>query len=326
MLEFLKTIFGADFFLTPYEYPEKTPYYIRDNYQGQRLSWLQNECILLSPNASAWRLPTLKKQLKNFQELCDEPCALCLENLTALQRRNLIENNVPFISLSQQVYLPFWGCSFTEKFKADTPIKDKMAPGTQLVFLYFYYSPKTADINLTKLSKELRLSKATCTRAINDLTASGLLLQKSEGTNKWIAPAFEKPEFLKKGYARLKSPVERLVYVKNVPIDSQWPQSGMIALSEITMVGASLQDRGLAVFKKTGAKIPSDDMISKQDFEDFGGYILEVWSYDPTLFAQDDRVDDISLLLSLESDPDERIQMGLDEIREKHELPVKQEE
>ena len=34
-------------------------------------------------------------------------------------------------------------------------------------------------------------------------------------------------------------------------------------------------------------------------------------------------VDDISLLLSLDNDPDERIQMGLDEIREKHGLPVK---
>lgn len=44
------------------------------------------------------------------------------------------------------------------------------------------------------------------------------------------------------------------------------------------------------------------------------------------LLAQDDHVDDISLLLSLEDDTDERIQMGLDEIREKHELPVKQDE
>ena len=35
-------------------------------------------------------------------------------------------------------------------------------------------------------------------------------------------------------------------------------------------------------------------------------------------------VDDISLLLSLDNDPDERIQMGLDEIREKHGLPVKE--
>ena len=95
--------------------------------------------------------------------------------------KHLIENNVPFISLSQQVSLPFWGCSFVEKFKAAVPVE-------------------------------------------------------------------------------------------------------------------------------------------------VGGYILEVWNYDPVLFAWDGQVDDISLLLSLESDPDERIQMGPDEIREKHELPVKYEE
>lgn len=38
---------------------------------------------------------------------------------------------------------------------------------------------------------------------------------------------------------------------------------------------------------------------------------------------QDGRVDDISLLLSLDHNSNERIQMSLDEIREKHELPIK---
>ena len=243
-----------------------------------------------------------------------------------MQRRNLLENSVPFISVSQQVYLPFWGCAFMEKFKSDTPIPDKMAPGTQLVFLYLYYLKGTESVNLTRISKELKLSKATCTRAINDLTASGLLVQKVEGTNKWIMPAFEKPEFLKKGYARLKSPVERLVYVRELPENLLCFQSGVKALSEITMVGAKEQDAGLAVSKKTCPSIPADDILSKQDFEDFGGAVIEVWSYDPSLLSKSGRVDDISLLLSLESDRDERIQMGLDEIREKYELPVKQDE
>ena len=36
--------------------------------------------------------------------------------------------------------------------------------------------------------------------------------------------------------------------------------------------------------------------------------------------------DDISLLLSMENDPNERVQMCLDEIRKKHELPVKEDE
>lgn len=326
MLNFLKTIFGGNITAVPYDCPEKMPYYIRDNYKLLRLSWKNNECVLLSPSSSSWRLPTLKKHLKNLQEICQEPCALSLENLTSLQRKNLLENNVPFISASQQVYLPFWGCAFIEKFKSVAPISDKMAPGTQLVFLYLYYLNETENINLTKISKELQLSKATCTRAVNDLTASGLLLQEIQGTSKWITPAFEKPEFLKKGYTRLKSPVERLVYVKDFPNNLLCIQSGVKALSEISMVGAKKKDVGLAVSKKTCPSISSDNIISKRDFEDFGGTVLEIWSYDPSLLSKDGRVDDISLLLSLDSDPDERIQMGLDEIREKHELPVKQDE
>jgi len=326
MPEFLKTVFGDDIKTVPYDGSKKMPYYIRDNYQLQRLSWNHNECVLLSPSSPSWRLPTLKKHLKNLQEICNEPCALSLENLTSMQRRNLLENNIPFISASQQVYLPFWGCVFTEKFKREILVTDKMAPGTQLVFLYLYFLKKMDNINLTKISKDLQLSKATCTRAVDDLTISGLLVQKKTGTNKWIIPAFEKPEFLKKGYARLKSPVERFIYVRKLPEDLQCFQSSIKALSAITMVGAKEQDIGLAVSKKVCSNIPTDDIISKQDFEDFGGTALEVWSYNPSLLSKTDRVDEISLLLSLESNPDERIQMGLDKIREKHELPIKQDE
>ena len=82
----------------------------------------------------------------------------------------------------------------------------------------------------------------------------------------------------------------------------------------------------MAIFKKSIPGIPVEMIISQENFEDFGGSVIEVWSYDPLLLAQDGRVDDISLLLSLEDDTDERVQMGLDEIREKHELPVKQDE
>lgn len=325
MVDFLKTIFGEELSVRPYAYPEKTPYYIRDHYMAQRLMWMQNECVLLSPRTSDWRLPTLKKQLKNFQKLCDLPCALCLENLTALQRRNLVENQIPFVAKSQQVYLPFWGCAFMEKFKADLVLEEKMAPGTQLVFLFFYYSDFEAEINLTELSRQLHISKATCTRAIEDLTASGLLVQRSEGTNKWLARAFEKTEFLNRGYSRMKSPVERLLYVKELPVGLGL-LSGIQALSDLTMVGADSRDGGLAIFKKNRSAIDDKNVISRQVFDDFGGSIVEIWSYDPAVFASDGRVDDISLLLSLDHEPDERVQMGLDELRKKHGLPIQDNE
>lgn len=326
MLEFLKNIFGADITMNEFAYPDETPFYIRDGYTAQVLTFQQNKCVLITPRSSAWRLPTLKKQLLKFQEVCTTPCALSLDNMTALQRRNLIENNIPFVSSFQQVYLPFWGCCFTERFKTETTITEKMSPSTQLVFLYLYYSQRKGRINLTQISKDLSLSKATCTRAVNDLFSSELIEICTEGTNKWIFLAYEKPEFLKKGYSRLRNPVVRYIYIKHpVPMLPQL-RSGMLALSELTMVSANEQDGASAISKKTAANIPTDLILTEQNFKDFGGYIMEVWCYDPTLLSEDGRVDTISLLLSLENNLNERVQMGLDDIREKHELPIKDDE
>ena len=323
MLEFLKSIFGENIMITSYEYPRNTPAYIRDNYNLQLLSWDEHRCALLSPNSHSWRLPSLKKQFANFCSLCTVPCALYLDGLTAQQRRNLIESRLPFIAESQQVYLPFWGCFFYEKYALVPHVEETMAPSTQLVFLYLYYTGPNRNMNQTDLSKKLRLSKATCSRAIRDLTESGIIEIKSEGTNKWIIPQFDKPEFLRKAYSRMKSPIKRVIYVKGEPSGPQFFQSGVKALSSISIVGAKEYDRGIAVSTKTASTIPTEYIISKREFEDFGGSAIEVWSYTPEQLSNNGRVDDISLLLSLDNDPDERIQMGLDEIREKHGLPIK---
>lgn len=323
MIEFLKSIFGEDIYVSSYRYPENVPIYIRDNYILQLLEWKKYQCALLVPKDDTWRLPALKKQYLNFRKFCDIPCALCLKNLTALQRKSLVESRIPFLSESQQVYLPFWGCFFKENYSLEYETPEMMAPGTQLIFLFLYYAKRDEYINLTELSRKLFLSKATCTRAIKDLCASGVIVIENEGRNKRIIPQFEKPEFLKKGYNRLKSPVDRIIYVKNVPTGQQFLQSGIQALSSITMVGAGKSDGGIAVSKKTASEILAENIISKREFEDFGGGVIEVWNYDPALLSYGSRVDDLSLLLSLDGDPDERIQMGLDEIRRKYELPIK---
>lgn len=324
MMEFLKSIFGDNIIITSYEYPRDTPVYIRDNYNVQLLSWDEHRCALLSPNSNSWRLPSLKKQFVNFCKLSTVPCALYLDRLTAQQRRNLVENRLPFIAESQQVFLPFWGCFFNEKYASVSHIEETMAPGTQLVFLYLYYhTGHNRTMNQTELSKKLRLSKATCSRAIKDLAESGVIEIKNEGTNKWIISRFDKPEFLRKAYSRMKSPVKRVIYVKNEPPGPHLLQSGVKALSSISMVGAKEYDRGIAVSARIASTIPAEYIISKREFEDFGGSVIEVWSYAPELLSDNGRVDDISLLLSLDNDPDERIQMGLDEIRGKHGLPVK---
>lgn len=65
--------------------------------------------------------------------------------------------------------------------------------------------------------------------------------------------------------------------------------------------------------------------LLEEEFLDFGGSVIEEWSYDCTPVMEGGRVDDISLLLNLGCEKDERIQQGLDEIRRKHGLPIEEE-
>ena len=65
---------------------------------------------------------------------------------------------------------------FNEKCASVSHIEETMAPGTQLVFLYLYYhTGHNRTMNQTELSKKLRPSKATCSRAIKDLAESGVI-------------------------------------------------------------------------------------------------------------------------------------------------------
>jgi hypothetical protein len=50
--------------------------------------------------------------------------------------------------------------------------------------------------------------------------------------------------------------------------------------------------------------------------------MLEVWKYDPFLLSNNDHVDDLSLMLSLRDDTDERVQKELDTIRNNYGMKV----
>jgi hypothetical protein len=53
--------------------------------------------------------------------------------------------------------------------------------------------------------------------------------------------------------------------------------------------------------------------------EDEGTCKIQIWRYDPNLFARENRVDPFSLYLSLQHEDDERVETALEEMMEKME-------
>ncbi len=320
MIHDLEELFGNDIQLTEYQFPAGIPNYIRLGYQAEKLSLNQKTGILLKPLDSNWNLASLKKQWRSISEKLEIPCILMLDHLTSAQRKSLIKDHIPFIVESSQIYLPYWGISLSEQFQRAPEISQKMASGTQLTFLYLYYNYPKDGINLSKLAQCLGLSKATITRAIQDLTNRNLLQVQENWKEKIILPHMSRKEYLLKGYPSLSSPVTKTIYVKNLPENLPAKICGIKALSMNTMLASKDDDPGYAFYAKSADEIPHGLLITRQEYLDFGGTVLEKWKYNPAVLSNKQQVDDLSLLLSLDTSNDERVQIELDTIRKQYGL------
>ena len=83
------------------------------------------------------------------------------------------------------------------------------------------------------------------------------------------------------------------------------------------MLNAADFEKCYAVSRKMHFNIA--DLVPKALYLSEKGVKVEKWHYDPAVLAQDDMVDDISLILSMKDNKDERVQMELDRIRSKYE-------
>lgn len=317
MDKILKLIFGDSIKEEEYVFPAGIPNYIRYGYDVTKLIWKQKTCLFVRPKDGNLNLAGLKKQVRTIENACGLPAVVRLERLSSLQRANLIESDIAFTSGKGQLYIPFWGSYFEEKI-LNLPIPSPvMTAVAQFVFLYLYNLTKKEinRINQTQLAKVLGISKSTCTRAVQQLHGLKLVCISTEGTANWISLAEDNARSLQAAFPYMNTPVQKMIYVKKLPLDLKYKISGLKALAARSMLDLLLSDAGYAISKDEEKKIDRDLMISEQDFRDFGGIILEIWKYDPFLLSESPYVDDISLLLELNHNMDERVQNELDTVR-----------
>lgn len=319
----LESIFGKALREESYQFPPGTPFYISYGYDVSRIYFGGKSSLLVSPKTEGWNLASLKKQIRTIEKITGEPVIVELSRLSALQRTNLIGEGIAFVSGKGQVFVPFWGSYFEEKILNPAPPAQTMTANAQLVFLHMFYQGKqdrqNQKQNQTRIAKALNMPKSTCTRAIRLLHDLGLLELSEEGAANIVSLKGE-GNILEKAYPYMASPVQKLVYVRALPPDIPFKLSGLKALAERTMLASLESDSGYAVNRDDAKRIGSDFLIDVQEFHDFGGSVIEVWNYDPALLSESGQVDDISLLLELDGETDERIQKELDEIRRKYDL------
>ncbi len=320
MNEAIRKVFGNAVHGEPFAFPLESPNYIRYGYDAERLIWNQKSCLLVTPKTVNWNLAVVKKHVKTIEATCSMLAVIQLNRLTSLQRTNLIESGIAFVSGKGQIFIPFWGSYFEEKILNPPQPTRKMTAAAQMVFLYLIYHAMKGSgrINQTQLSKALSMTKPTCTRAVRVLNALSLVTLSAEGTANWVSLPAESKDMLDAALGYMQSPVQKHIYIKTLPAELACRISSHKALAARSMLAALPSDAGYAVSKSIAKALDHDLIIDEQTFRDFGGEIIEVWGYDPLVLSESEYVDDLSLLLELSEETDERVQNELDIIRRKY--------
>lgn len=239
-----------------------------------------------------------EKQADRISAELGMPVAFGFENITRTQRDSLIERNVPFIVTADQMYLPFLGIALSDRFTRQKTIRaEKMMPVTQALFLYMLYQGGR-PIMKKDAADAIGATRTSVTRASEQLAAMRLISQETKGKETWMTPLGGGLEYYEKAKPFLISPVQRIAAVRNSGEYDGFPLAGRSALAGF----ASARNPGIPVRAVLKSEIREDGApeIDLRWEPDADIVRLELWKYDPALFAKDGRVDPVSLALSLE--------------------------
>ncbi|MFO7930839.1 MAG: hypothetical protein R6U97_05495 [Desulfosalsimonas sp.] len=124
----------------------------------------------------------------------------------------------------------------------------------------------------------------------------------------------DRRRFWEKALVYLKTPVKKLLWA-NDPIDRELLLAGESALAEYSML-ASPGQPVYAISEKKWKTMEKEKIFQEARYSEEAGVQLEVWRYDPRLFAEGNAVDPFSLYLSLKESKDERIESAIEEMME----------
>ena len=307
-MDILTDVFGVQTQYENWNKQGRLPIYIAGSYDFSVAILNSCRCIVLSPKEEFCTLPALKKQIKKIQEIDNAPVVIKLPSISGYRKKKMIENGIPFIT-NKQAFLPFMGTILTKENEEPRQVTKFMFSAQQLVLLYLYNDSK--KLYISDATKQLPFSAMTMSRAVKQLTATGLFRTVKDGVNKVIESDYSRRELYEKVRCYLKSPVRKIGYLNKAEITTDMVIAGDSVLAEETML-----NQGRVMTYAVYVKIFAQEKLTNELVDPNEQVKIELWEYGPTQFSNNNMADKLSVALSFEGNEDERIEEAVEELLE----------
>jgi hypothetical protein len=309
---YLKENIDEHITVKPWNKKNDFPIFLRNKYNFYEMNILGKQCVLMEIIDEVPNIDQLQKHIKQIENLTKGHLVLFYKNITRYRRKSLIKNRIAFVLEDGQMYLPFLGLDLKKVQEiVEKDIKRFTIPA-QIAYLYFLYH-KDEVVNMTEFADKMGFNKMTASRALNDLYHANLITYKiggKTGRSKEYKRITD-PDYYMYGKEYLKTPVRKTIHVKTKPLGAL--TAGFDALAELSMINPPSHPI-LAVDKNRLKKEQIEIVENKDLIKDSQLVELQLWDYDPKLFADKRHVDLLSLYVSLEEEADERVEQALEEV------------
>jgi len=308
-------LFGLDFHAEKLE-TKSLPLYLTAGRAFCKLSHAGQSFILIRVRADErFGVIALEKQAAQLSEKYGMPVAFEFENISRTQRNSLMERSIPFIAGSNQMYLPFLGIALSEHFVRPKTIKaEQMMPVTQSLFLWLLYKGNGKAVMKKDAAEAIGVTRTSLTRASEQLAAMQLISQEKSGKEFLMRAEGSGIDLYRKAKPFLINPVQKTITVQNNGEYDDCPLSGESALAQCTLLNhPRVPVRAVWKASIDSEKATETDIRWEPDAD---SVTLELWKYNPALYAKNGAADPVSVAMSFEKNADERIEGSIEDYLE----------
>lgn len=299
---------------------EALPAYLQQRYEAHPISvagqdWL---AVLLRQGDAPAPLPLRKQLAQLAARVQPAPAGVCLvaEHLPPYLRTRLVELGQPFVVPGRQLFWPALGSAETVQRPQRLPPQavTTLPPVAQQLLIALLLGGLLPPVTIAAAAERLGCTAASISQAVKALEAGGLVQSHVQGRERVVALAGAPAQVWQQAQPLLRSPVRQRVRVQQALLAPELAcPAGETALAAQTDLAAPAE----AVLAMASKHWPAlAQVVPVIPVPDEGTCVLELWRYAPQATADARGVDRLSLALSLQDNPDERVQLALQELME----------
>lgn len=305
---YLKELFGVETTLAPVTDVSALPVMYPALFQLYLGAIEQLPCAFAVDRQTMHLTPgQIKKHILFLNEKFQKPFVYVGALTDAHATERMIAARIPFIAPGKSLYIPFAGIALSGKNQNPVIQKDHLGVCAQLILLGVLLKKITRSAGIADILGVVPFGPSSIHTAFHELEHFRLGKESTLPGSRTKIFQFDLTgeELWNNAQDVLFNPCKRTVGLTVLPPEISATVAGADALARISMLNEQTPTvfaTELAEFRRHTVEIvPLESAEIK----------LQLWLYNPCMFGKD-RIDLLSLALSLKNDPDERVQIALE--------------